>query len=120
MKLFTIILLCFFYAVLNVCGSGLIKAELANYTLSGPREWFFFIFKPHVMLGLFVNFLSVLLIFKALALGKFTYVLPVSVGLNFLFAVLVGYFIFNDKLSFLSLSGIVTILIGIVIMSCAK
>ena len=57
------------------------------------------------------------MIFKALEIGKFTYVLPVSVGINFTFAVIVGYFIFNDTLSFISLLGIGFIFFGVILMS---
>ncbi|MBW1909652.1 MAG: hypothetical protein JRJ11_08965 [Deltaproteobacteria bacterium] len=98
----------------------MIKSELAHYSLSGMKEWIVFLGKAKVLLGLFINFISVLFIFKALELGRFTYVLPVSVGLNFSLAIVVGYFIFNDHLSVMSFAGIFFILAGIIIMSSVQ
>jgi len=121
MKTIILVLICLSYAVLNVSGSALIKWELAKYGHLGClKEWMLFLSKGRVMLGLCINFASVLMIFKALHLGKFTYVLPVSVGLNFLLAVGLGCFLFQDKMSGLSILGISFILSGIVLMSLAK
>jgi len=106
MRIITAIFLCLAYAIFNVSGSALIKSELAHYSLSGMKEWIVFLGKAKVLLGLFINFISVLFIFKALELGRFTYVLPVSLGLNFSLAIVVGYFIFNDHLSVMSFAGI--------------
>ncbi len=113
----TIIVLCFFYALLNVSGSALIKSELAKFNLIKVADWITFLLRFKVISGLSLNFLSILMIFKALEIGKFTYVLPVSVGINFTFAVIVGYFIFHDALSFISFLGMGFIFLGVVLMS---
>ena len=114
---FTVILFCIIYAILNVTGTGLIKHELSVFHPHNFSEYVVFFLKLKVILGLLLNFLSVIATVKALSLAKFSYVVPIAVGINFLLTVIAGCLIFKDNLSVLSFTGIFLILIGILFMN---
>lgn len=120
MRLGFILILCLLYAGLNVTGTALIKQGIAGNTLNGLREYFEFFFRYKVLFGIFLNFCSMLVIVKALAMEKFTYVFPVAIGINFALTALAGYFVFSERLSALSFTGLVLILAGITLMSAAN
>lgn len=112
-----IIPLCLLYAFLNVSGSGLIKSELSSSSLDSVKDYFDFLCRYKVLAGIVVNFASVLVAFKALSLGKFSYVVPISTGILFMLTVLLGILVFEDRLSKISYGGLILILTGIVLMS---
>ena len=99
------ILYCIIYAVLNVTGSSTIKYALIGKQLISFQDYFQFMFQPRVLLGFLSIFLSALVMFKALSEGKFSFVVPLSVGINFILTVIVGTSIFNDKLNAISYIG---------------
>jgi multidrug transporter EmrE-like cation transporter len=51
--------------------------------------------------------------FKALSSGLFTYVVPVTSGINFILTAWVGYFKFKDSFNFVSFLGLAFIVVGI-------
>ncbi|MEK6794983.1 MAG: hypothetical protein AABZ39_09415 [Spirochaetota bacterium] len=112
-----IIIFCTLYAVFNVSGAVLIKMELKNRTLDGVREYMQFLFTGRVISGFLLIGVSALIIFKGLSSGRFSYVMPVAVGINFILTVAAGAILFGDRLSLLSFLGISLILLGIVFMS---
>ena len=117
MKTLLMILYCIIYAVLNVIGSSTIKYALIGKQLISFQDYFQFMFQPRVLLGFLSIFLSALVMFKALSEGKFSFVVPLSVGINFILTVIVGTSIFNDKLNAISYIGLSLILSGIILMS---
>ena len=107
----------FLYAILNVSGAALIKWQLKGRVLQGLNDWIQFLWNPMFMVAFVMILASALVLFKALLFNNFTLIIPVATGLNFLLTVLVGYFLFQDKLSFLSFIGFLFIISGVIILS---
>ena len=111
------ILYCFLYAALNVSGSGLIKWQLKGRSLNVLQDWISFLLLPQVITAFALVFVSALVLFKALASGAFTFVIPLAVGINFILTVILGRFLFKDPLNYVSFIGFALILSGIIILS---
>jgi multidrug transporter EmrE-like cation transporter len=108
------------YAALNVSGAALIKTELKSTQLNGMSEYFFFLFRWRVMSGFAVVFISALVLIKALSIAKISLVNPVATGVNFMFTLAVGYFLFNERITLAHYVGLILILTGILIISVAE
>ena len=108
---------CLLYALLNVSGAAIIKWKLKGRTLSAVGDWFRLLFDPPVIGAFALIFLSMLVIFKALSMANFTFVIPVSAGINFVLTVIAGYFIFKDSLNYISFIGFALIISGILLLS---
>ena len=120
MQTLILLLLCVLYAVLNVTGTALIKKSVIGYTLNGVAEYLSFLFQFPVVLGLALNFCSMLVVVKALSAEKFVYVFPVAIGINFGFTALAGHFVFNERLTPAALLGLVLIFSGVAVTSIAN
>lgn len=105
--------LCTVYAGLNVAGAGTIKAALTGRVLNSVMDYVSFLFYWKTILGLSFVFLSSLVVFKALSISKFTYILPVSTGINFILVFLLGIFVFQEQHSWTSYIGAALVLAGI-------
>lgn len=111
------IITCVLYALLNVTGAAMIKWKLKNVVLVSFGDWFKFLYDPFVITAFVLLFGSALVLFKALAGGNFTFIVPLAVGINFILTVIAGYFIFKDHINAASFIGFALILSGIVILS---
>jgi multidrug transporter EmrE-like cation transporter len=111
------IIFCFFYAVLNVSGAALIKWKLKGKVLNEFSHWFNFLLNIQVIAAFALIFISALVMFKALSTADFSFVIPVSAGINFVLTLIAGYYIFKDKINFVSYIGFTLILSGIIILS---
>ena len=111
------VIFCFFYAVLNVSGAALIKWKLKGRVLNELNDWIKFLLDIQVIGAFAIIFLSALVMFKALSVGHFTFVIPVSAGINFILTVIAGYFIFKDQISLVSFAGFTLIISGIILLS---
>jgi multidrug transporter EmrE-like cation transporter len=58
-----------------------------------------------------------LVMFKALSTANFTFVIPVSAGINFILTIIAGYYIFKDQLNLASFLGFSLIISGIILLS---
>lgn len=105
------------YAVLNVSGSAIIKHKLKTQSLSGLSNWISFLFSIQTITAFTLIFISALLMFKALSFSNFTFIVPIATGINFVTTVIVGYFLFQEKVNYVSFIGFSFILCGIVILS---
>ncbi|MBC7947914.1 MAG: hypothetical protein H7Y42_08550 [Chitinophagaceae bacterium] len=110
-------LFCALYALLNVSGAAIIKWKLKGKTLTTLNEWIGLLLNVQVIGAFALIFLSMLVIFKALSLANFTFVIPVSAGINFILTVIAGYFIFKDHLNLISFIGFTLIISGILLLS---
>jgi len=108
------------YAVLNTAGAGIIKNELKDQSLNTVSDFLFFLFRLKVILAFSIILLSALMMFKALSLGKFSLISPIATGINFSLTIAIGYFFFQDKLTFLHFIGLFCIFAGIFIISVAE
>lgn len=117
MKLLSIFIYCGLYALLNVSGAALIKDCLKNTVLTDFKDWISFLFQSKVILGLVIIFASALIMFKALSVGRFSSVIPIATGINFVLTVLIGYFFFKDVINNQIILGFLLIILGIIIIS---
>jgi multidrug transporter EmrE-like cation transporter len=105
------------YATFNVCGAAIVKLQLKQMKLLVWKDWLNFLWNLPFLIAAACIVFSALALFKALSTEKFTLVIPMATGVNFLFTVLLGYFLFQDKLSMFSYVGFLFILTGIVLLS---
>jgi multidrug transporter EmrE-like cation transporter len=108
---------CFLYALLNVSGAALIKWKLKGKILTTVNHWVNLLLDLQVIFAFALIFVSALVIFKALSVGNFTFVIPVSAGINFILTVIAGYYIFKDHVNMVSFIGFTLIISGIIILS---
>ena len=111
------ILYIFLYAAFNVSGATIIKLQLRQIKLAAWQDWLHFMLNvPFVIASSCVVF-SALALFKALSSSQFSFVIPMATGINFLFTVAIGYFLFQDRLSISSYFGFILIIAGVLILS---
>ncbi len=79
---------CLLYAILNVSGAAMIKWKLKGKSLNDFSQWFNFLLDMQVIGAFALIFVSALVIFKALSSANFTFVIPVSAGINFVLTVI--------------------------------
>jgi multidrug transporter EmrE-like cation transporter len=80
-------------------------------------DYVYFLFRLRVIIALCLIFISMFIVFKALSMANFSFVGPLTNGINFMLTVLVGVMYFNDKLHFGQYLGLVLILSGILVLS---
>jgi len=106
------------YAILNVLGAAIIKSEIKLIgNLSSIDDYLKLIIKWRVILGFIIIFASALILFKALSIFDFSKIIPLSIGINFLLTAILGFFIFDEIISFYSSIGMLIIIIGIVVLT---
>ena len=111
------VVFCFFYALLNVSGAAIIKWKLKGMVLNSFGDWFQFLLNVQVIGAFVIIFASALVMFKALSTANFTFVIPVSAGINFILTIIAGYYIFRDQLNMASFVGFTLIISGIILLS---
>lgn len=111
------ILYCFLYALLNVSGAAIIKWNLKGRVLNAFSDWIQFLLNIQVIGAFVVIFASALVMFKALSAANFTFVIPVSAGINFILTIIAGYYIFKDQMGLASFIGFALIISGIILLS---
>ena len=111
------VLYCALYALLNVSGAAIIKWNLKGKLLTSFNEWISLLIHPQVIGAFVLIFVSMLVIFKALSSANFTFVIPVSAGINFILTIIAGYYIFKDQLNLASFVGFALIISGIILLS---
>lgn len=111
------VLFCFLYALLNVSGAAMIKWRLKGKTLSSFNDWITLLLDVQVIAAFVLIFVSALVMFKALSTANFTFVIPVSAGINFILTIIAGYFIFKDNMNIISFVGFGLIVSGIILLS---
>lgn len=111
------IFFCSLYALLNVSGAAIIKWKLKGRALSSFADWFQFLLNVQVIGAFVIIFVSALVMFKALSTANFTFVIPVSAGINFILTIIAGYYIFKDQLNLASFVGFTLIISGIILLS---
>ena len=111
------VVFCCLYALLNVSGAALIKWKLKGRVLNTFMDWFHFLLNVQVIGAFVIIFASALVMFKALSTANFTFVIPVSAGVNFILTIIAGYYIFKDQLNMASFVGFTLIISGIILLS---
>jgi multidrug transporter EmrE-like cation transporter len=111
------ILYVLLYAAFNVSGAALIKWQLRGKSLATLNEWLTFLINLPFVVAFVLIILSALALFKALSTNNFSLIIPIATGINFILTIGVGYYLFQDKLSFLSFIGFILIISGVIILS---
>ena len=111
------VLICFFYALMNVSGTTLMKWKLKERPLNSFNDLLQLLLNVYVIGAFAIIFVSALILFKALAGGNFTFVIPVAVGINLIFTIIAGYYIFKEQLNIVSFAGFILIISGIILLS---
>jgi multidrug transporter EmrE-like cation transporter len=111
------VLYCALYALLNVSGAAIIKWNLKGKVLTSFSQWINLLLNVQVIGAFVLIFISMLVVFKALSSANFTFVIPVSAGINFILTIIAGYFIFKDHLNMASFVGFALIISGILLLS---
>lgn len=105
------------YAAFNVSGAALIKWQLQGRSLETINEWLKLMLNITFIGAFLLIILSALAFFKALSTNNFSIIIPIATGINFIMTIAVGYYLFQDKLSLLSIIGFILIISGIVLLS---
>lgn len=105
------------YAALNVSGAALIKWQLRGKKLASVGEWLQLLLNIPFVVAFLLIVLSALALFKALSTNSFSLIIPLATGINFILTIGVGYYLFQDRLSVLSLLGFILIITGIIVLS---
>ncbi|CAM4102532.1 hypothetical protein [Gillisia limnaea] len=105
------------YATFNVAGAALIKWQLKGRSLETINEWLKLMLNITFIGAFLLIILSALAFFKALSTNNFSIIIPIATGINFIMTIAVGYYLFQDKLSLLSIIGFILIISGIVLLS---
>ena len=103
--------------MLNVSGAAIIKWKLKGRVLNSFSDWLQFLLNLQVIGAFVIIFVSALVMFKALSAANFTFVIPVSAGINFILTIVAGYYIFKDHLNLASFIGFALIISGIILLS---
>lgn len=112
-----IIVLSTVYALLSVLGASLIKSKVQGYSLHQATDYFRLVFEWKVMIGLGIIFIASLVLFKALSIGQFSQIIPLSTAINFVCTTLIGWLVFSEKIGVQQIIGTFVILVGIIILS---
>jgi uncharacterized membrane protein len=113
------------YATLSVVGASLIKLTLNSWGeeqrgLASVKDYFAFLFEPKVFFGMGIIFVSALVLFKALSLSDFSYVIPVSAAVNFILTASVAAVFFGEKLAWNNIVGIALIIAGVFVINLKR
>lgn len=117
MNFIIIVTCCILYAVLNSLGAAVIKKQLSYTTLNSVQDYFHILLNAKVIGGFLLIFVSALILFKALSIGKFSLIGPLSNGINFICTISIGVYFFKDKLTTYHYFGLLLILSGIFMLA---
>lgn len=117
---YSIYLFSFLYAIFNVVGAAIIKNKLLLGSIGTFREFTVFLLDFKIILAMVFIFISMFFSIKALSLDKFSLVIPILTGINFLVTIAIGYLFFKDELALTGYIGILFIVIGIYLLGFGK
>ncbi len=115
-----ILIFSFLYAIFNVMGAAIIKNKLLLGSIQTFREFIFFLIDIKIILAMGFIFISMFFSIKALSFDKFSLVIPILTGVNFLVTLAVGHIFFKDELALTGYIGILFIVIGIYLLGVGK
>ncbi len=117
---YSIYMFSFLYAIFNVAGAAIIKNKLLLSNIVNFKDFLLFLIDYKIIFAMLFIFISMFFSIKALSLDKFSLVIPILTGINFLVTVAVGYLFFKDELALTGYLGILFIIIGIYLLGLGK
>ena len=114
------VVLCSLAAILNVGGIALFKYEIGRYALEGLLAHILFAIRPLVIVGGVMLLGSAVSMLRALALAPMTTVVPITIGFNFIFTLLLGALFLREHVTFATIGGMVLILGGLLLINVGR
>jgi len=107
-------------ALLNIFANLLLRQSVSNAGFSFSIMHFLkLFFIPKFILGMFLYFASMVVWFRVLATEMLSSCYPILVGISFFGVTLCAVIFFKESLQFMKIAGIITILLGIVLIARA-
>jgi multidrug transporter EmrE-like cation transporter len=103
-----------------VIGAAIIKNKLLLGSIGSLKEFIIFLVDFKIILAMFFIFISMFFSIKTLSLDKFSLVIPILTGINFLITIGVGYVFFKDELALIGYIGILLIATGIYLLGVTR
>jgi multidrug transporter EmrE-like cation transporter len=113
----TIVLLCLVSGCFQVVGTTVVKSVLKDQPVATLGDYVGLLTNYKVLLAMSCLFAAAMVIFKALSIGQLSVVTPVFTGINFVFTVAAGRYLFSESLGFPRISGLLLILTGVVVVA---
>ena len=107
----------YLFSIFNV---AIIKHKLLLGRIGNFKDFILFLFDFKIILAMVFIFISMFFSIKALSFNKFSLVIPILTGINFLITVAVGYLFFKDELALSGYLGILFIIVGIYLLGLGK
>lgn len=116
----SVIFFSILYALCNVAGAVIIKFKLQSVQIINIKDFISFILDPKILLAMLFIFISMFFSMKALSIAKFSSAIPMMTGINFIFTLSVGYFLFKDTLAISGYIGVILIITGIYLLGISQ
>lgn len=112
--------LLFFYLIFSVSGIILVKIGGSNFSLNISKLDLKIQIGWLSLLGMACYIFSFLLWMIIIPRYNLSFIVPVSVGLVQLLVLFAAVFLLKEKVNFLNILGVLTIIVGIVLMNIKK
>lgn len=101
--------------------SGMVLFKLGGNTLSlNFKSSLNFKIGYLTLLGLLMYVVSFLLWQKLLLMFDLTYIVPITTGVIQILVLIIGIFVFKEKVDMLGIAGIFTVILGIILIALGK
>lgn len=105
------------YALLNSSAALIIKQKLLTHKINRVQDFVVFLIDPRVGFAFVLIILSMFFSMKALSISDFSFVIPLTISINFILTVIIGVFFFKDEFTLGSYLGLALILMGICVLA---
>lgn len=112
-----LIILLLAYAISGALGMVLMKRGGQGSYISNADKKINMKLDYELFLGIALYILSFILWILILQIFPIVYISPIAYGLNFIFIALSAFVFLKEKVSFMEIAGVVTIIIGVVLVS---
>lgn len=117
MQILTITAYSILYSIFNVLGASIIKTKLNSSKVSSIQDFAVFLLNAPIILAICFIVMSMYFSIKALSISDFSSAIPYMTGFNFILTLAVGLMYFKERLNIVGYVGILTIFIGIALVS---
>lgn len=113
-------IILFFYLIFSVSGIILVKIGGSNFSLNLSKSDLKIQFEWVSLLGMIFYIFSFLLWMIIIPRFNLSFIVPLSVGLVQILVLFAAIFILKEKVNFLNLLGVLTIIVGIILLNIKK
>ena len=112
-----ILLLLFVYAILAASGMVLMKIGGKGFNINKNNEKIVIGFDYRLFLGILMYIISFGLWSIILQLFPVVYISPIGYGINIIFTAIFAFTFLKEKVNLIEIIGVITIIIGVIIVS---